>query len=47
MRSYSRCAGLLIVISMTKDTVARIHSRLPAHQFEGLLRRARLGGLSA
>jgi len=36
--------SLLIVVSVTMDTVAQIHSHLLAHQYEGLIKRARLKG---
>ena len=34
--------SLLIVLTVTMDTVAQIHSYLIAHQYEGLIRKARL-----
>jgi preprotein translocase subunit SecY len=36
--------SLLIVVSVTMDTVAQIQSHLIAHQYEGLVRKARLRG---
>ena len=36
--------SLLIVVSVTMDTVAQIHSHLLAHQYEGLIKKARLRG---
>ncbi len=36
--------SLLIVISVTMDTVAQIQSHLIAHQYEGLIKKARLRG---
>ena len=43
--------GLLIVVSVTMDTVAQVHAQLLSHQYEGLLKKARLkggkGGLGA
>ena len=36
--------SLLIVVSVTMDTVAQIHSHLLAHQYEGLIRKAKLRG---
>lgn len=36
--------SLLIVVSVTMDTVAQIHAHLVAHQYEGLIRKSRLGG---
>jgi len=36
--------SVLIVVSVTMDTVAQIHSHLLAHQYEGLIKKARLRG---
>jgi preprotein translocase subunit SecY len=36
--------SILIVVSVTMDTVAQIHSHLLAHQYEGLIKKARLRG---
>ena len=36
--------SLLIVVSVTLDTVAQVQSHLLAHQYEGLLKKARLKG---
>lgn len=36
--------SLLIVVSVTMDTVAQIHSHLIAHQYEGLMKKAKLRG---
>ncbi|MBI1341119.1 preprotein translocase subunit SecY [bacterium] len=36
--------SILIVVSVTMDTVAQIQSHLVAHQYEGMIKRARLGG---
>ena len=36
--------SLLIVVNVTMDTVAQIHSHLLAHQYEGLIKKARLRG---
>ena len=36
--------GLLIVVSVTMDTVAQIHSHLLAHQYEGLIKKSKLRG---
>lgn len=36
--------SLLIVVSVTMDTVAQIQSHLIAHQYEGLIKKARLRG---
>jgi preprotein translocase subunit SecY len=39
--------SLLIVVTVTMDTVAQIQSHLLAHQYEGLIRKSRLRGASA
>ncbi len=36
--------SMLIVVSVTMDTVAQIHSHLLAHQYEGLIKKAKLRG---
>ena len=36
--------SLLIVVSVTMDTVAQIQSHLLAHQYEGLIKKAKLRG---
>ncbi|MEK9677993.1 MAG: preprotein translocase subunit SecY, partial [Rhodospirillaceae bacterium] len=36
--------SLLIVVSVTMDTVAQIQSHLLAHQYEGLIKKSRLKG---
>ncbi|MEO1028325.1 MAG: preprotein translocase subunit SecY, partial [Pseudomonadota bacterium] len=36
--------SLLIVVSVTMDTVAQIQSHLIAHQYDGMIKRSRLGG---
>ena len=36
--------SLLIVVSVTMDTVAQIHGHLMAHQYEGLVKKAKLRG---
>ncbi len=41
---YFGGTSLLIVVSVTMDTVAQIHSHLIAHQYEGLMKKAKLGG---
>jgi preprotein translocase subunit SecY len=41
---YFGGSSLLIIVSVTMDTVAQIQSHLFAHQYEGLIRKARLGG---
>ena len=38
--------SLLIVVSVTMDTVAQIHGHLLAHQYEGLVKKAKLRGAS-
>ncbi|OFW84019.1 MAG: preprotein translocase subunit SecY [Alphaproteobacteria bacterium GWF2_58_20] len=41
---YFGGTSLLIVVSVTMDTVAQVHSHLLAHQYEGLLKKAKLRG---
>jgi preprotein translocase subunit SecY len=41
---YLGGTSLLIVISVTLDTVAQIQSHLVAHQYEGLIKRSKLRG---
>ncbi len=41
---YFGGTSLLIVVSVTMDTVAQIHSHLIAHQYEGLIKKTRLRG---
>ena len=41
---YFGGTSLLIVVSVTMDTVAQIHSHLLAHQYEGLIRKTKLRG---
>jgi preprotein translocase subunit SecY len=36
--------SLLIVVSVTLDTVAQVQSHLLAHQYEGLVKKSRLRG---
>ncbi|MGB4058116.1 MAG: preprotein translocase subunit SecY [Alphaproteobacteria bacterium] len=36
--------SLLIVVSVTMDTVSQIHSHMIAHQYEGLIKKAKLRG---
>ena len=38
------CTSLLIVVSVTLDTVTQIQAHLLAHQYEGLIKKARLRG---
>jgi len=41
---YFGGTSLLIVVSVTMDTVAQVHGHLLAHQYEGLVKKARLRG---
>jgi preprotein translocase subunit SecY len=41
---YFGGTSLLIVVSVTMDTVAQIHGHLQAHQYEGLVKKAKLRG---
>ena len=41
---YLGGTSLLIVVTVTMDTVAQIHSHLMAHQYEGLIKKAKLRG---
>ncbi len=43
MPFYFGGTSLLIVVSVTMDTVAQIHSHMVAHQYEGLLKKTKLG----
>ncbi len=43
MPFYFGGTSLLIVVSVTMDTVAQIHSHLIAHQYEGLMKKTKLG----
>ena len=43
MPFYFGGTSLLIVVTVTMDTVAQIHSHLVAHQYEGLMKKAKLG----
>ncbi|MCB1591214.1 MAG: preprotein translocase subunit SecY [Alphaproteobacteria bacterium] len=47
MPFYFGGTSLLIVVSVTMDTVAQIHSHLIAHQYEGLIKKAKLRGASS
>ena len=47
MPFYFGGTSLLIVVSVTMDTVAQIQGHLLAHQYEGLIKRARLRGASS
>lgn len=42
---YLGGTSLLIVVSVTIDTIARIQSHLIAHQYEGLIKKSKLRGL--
>jgi preprotein translocase subunit SecY len=44
MPFYFGGTSLLIVVSVTMDTVSQIHSHLIAHQYEGLIKKAKLRG---
>ena len=44
---YLGGTSVMIVISVTMDTVAQIQSHLVAHQYEGLIKRSKLRGSSA
>ncbi|MDA5193075.1 preprotein translocase subunit SecY [Govanella unica] len=41
---YFGGTSLLIVVNVTMDTVGQIHSHLMAHQYEGLIKKAKLKG---
>ncbi len=41
---YFGGTSLLIAVSVTMDTVAQVHSHMIAHQYEGLMKKARLKG---
>lgn len=43
---YLGGTSLLIVVTVTMDTVAQIHSHLIAHQYEGLMKKTKLRGSS-
>jgi preprotein translocase subunit SecY len=44
MPFYFGGTSLLIVVTVTIDTVAQIHSHLIAHQYEGLIKKSKLRG---
>ncbi len=44
---YFGGTSLLIVVSVTMDTVAQVQSHLLAHQYEGLIKKAKLRGRRA
>lgn len=41
---YLGGTSLLIIVNVTMDTVSQIHSHLMAHQYEGLIKKAKLRG---
>jgi preprotein translocase subunit SecY len=41
---YFGGTSLLIAVSVTMDTVSQIQSHLVAHQYEGLIKKAKLRG---
>jgi preprotein translocase subunit SecY len=41
---YFGGTSLMIVVTVTMDTVAQIHSHLLAHQYEGLIKKSKLRG---
>jgi preprotein translocase subunit SecY len=41
---YLGGTSLLIVVTVTMDTVTQVQSHLMAHQYEGLVKKSRLGG---
>ncbi len=41
---YVGGTSILIVVSVTMDTVSQVQSHLIAHQYEGMIKRSRLGG---
>jgi preprotein translocase subunit SecY len=41
---YFGGTSLLIVVSVTMDTIAQVHGHLLAHQYEGLVKKAKLKG---
>lgn len=43
-RFYIGGTSLLIVVSVTMDTVSQIQSHLIGHQYEGMIKKSRLGG---
>ncbi|CLA14949.1 preprotein translocase subunit SecY [Mycobacterium tuberculosis] len=44
MPFYLGGTSLLIVVSVTMDTVAQVQGYLLAHQYEGLIRKSKLRG---
>jgi len=43
---YFGGTSLLIAVSVTMDTVSQVQSHLVAHQYEGLIKKAKLRGAS-
>jgi len=43
---YFGGTSLLIVVSVTMDTITQVQSHLLAHQYEGLIERSKLRGKS-
>jgi preprotein translocase subunit SecY len=41
---YFGGTSLLIIVTVTMDTVAQVQSHLLAHQYEGLIKKAKLRG---
>ncbi|MFN6977245.1 MAG: preprotein translocase subunit SecY, partial [Gemmobacter sp.] len=41
---YFGGTSVLIVVSVTMDTISQVQSHLLAHQYEGLIEKSRLGG---
>ena len=41
---YFGGTSLLIVVSVTMDTVSQVHGHLMAHQYEGLVKKSKLRG---
>jgi len=41
---YFGGTSLLIVVTVTMDTVGQVHAHLLAHQYEGLIKKSRLRG---
>lgn len=44
MPFYFGGTSLLIVVSVTMDTIAQVHSHMIAHQYEGLMKKSKLRG---
>jgi preprotein translocase subunit SecY len=41
---YFGGTSLLIVVTVTMDTVGQVHAHLLAHQYEGLIKKSKLRG---